>query len=176
MGGASFAITSPLEPYNNYRADDGMIQAKTPMPALTAKQTALIMAAHAAHSAVSQFRCGGPATTANVAAAHMALEATATNEDMHRFLRMKNFSGVVDPRWTAAEVCKLARLQDTAHARWMAAVQRGDWGHAREADNDHQLAHIMMGMKDPNLRILLSCGQYIFNCGVKTEAQILATL
>jgi hypothetical protein len=134
------------------------------------------MAAHAAHSAVSKSRCGGPATTANVAAAHMALEATATNEDMHRFLRMKNFSGAVDPLWTSADVCKLAKLQDVAHARWMVAVQRGDWAHAREADNDHQLAHIMMGMKDPNLRILLSCGQYIFNCGVKTEAQILATL
>jgi hypothetical protein len=176
VAGALFASTAPVEAFDSARAMIGIVQSKTPM---TPPDAALLHATHAAHHANSDFECGvGPAPTASVKAAHMALEATAATEEQHHFFRMKDFSGVADPRWTAPQVCQWARLQDAAHERWMDAVMQGDWAHARQADDDHQLAHICMNLDNPALEVRFSCGPslHVSDCPVLTCQQVLATL
>ena len=154
--GALFTLSPPLEPFDADRANVGIVQSKTPM---APPATGVLHDTHTAHSKTSDFQCGtGPAPTASVRDAHIALEATATTEEQHHFLRLKDFSGTPDPNWSQQDVCRWARLQDEAHERWMTAVSQGDWAHARQADDDHQLAHICMNLKDPNLKVRFSCG------------------
>jgi len=128
---------------------------------------------------VSNFRCGvGKAPPAGiVAATHASLEATASDEREHHFLSMKAFSGVVDSGWSADEVCQWARLQDRFHHEWMEFVAAGDWGHSRQAETDHQLAHICMGLRDPGLLVRFSCEpDRISSCPVQTCEEALASL
>jgi hypothetical protein len=165
----------PLEAYNSYRAGVGVVQSKARMPTPDA---ALLHATHAAHLAVSDWRCmvGPPPTAGIVQAAHVALEASAETEDQHHFLRLKDFEGFVDG-WMAAEACRWARLQDRFHERWMVAVGRGEWGAARRADDDHQLAHVCMGLRDDRLLVRFSCApDDIRDCPVLTCRQALAAL
>ena len=157
--GATFEPADPIEPFDAQRAGVGTIQSATLMQLPSSKQMALLQKTMQVHTAVSNARCGTGAEPAAgvVTSAHMALEATATSEKQHHFLRMKAFSGAVDPQWTPAEECKWARLQDLYHHQWMEAVARGDWGHSREAENNHQLAHICMNLRDPRLKVKFSC-------------------
>jgi hypothetical protein len=78
VAGAAFGVPAPLETYSSYRAAVGGVQSKT---AMVPPDPTLLHATHAAHRAVSDFRCGvGPEPPAgSVQAAHLALEATATN-------------------------------------------------------------------------------------------------
>jgi len=132
-------------------------------------QMTLLHRAHEAHGAVSSWRCGSAPrpTDGIVPAAHLAYEESAANETQAHFFAMKPFSGYVDPHWTPDEVCGWARLQDTFHARWMAAQEIGDWAGARQADTDHLFAHLCMNDASPRLRVLFSCGnaQRIDGCG-----------
>ena len=174
--GALFTLSPPLEPFDANRANVGIVQSKTPMipPA-----TGVLHDTHTAHSKTSDFVCGtGPAPTASVRDAHMALEATATTEDQHHFLRLKDFSGTRDPDWSPQDICKWARLQDAAHERWMDAVSHGDWAHARQADDDHQLAHICMNLKHADLKVRFSCSTslHVEDCPALTCQQVLDTL
>ena len=54
----------------------------------------------------------------------------------------------------------------------------GDWAHARQADDDHQLAHICMNLDHPGLQVRFSCGPslHVSTCAVQTCRQVLATL
>jgi hypothetical protein len=174
--GALFSLSPPVEPFDANRANVGIVQSKTPM---TPPATSVLHATHTAHQQTSNFQCGtGPAPTASVRDAHMALEATAITEDQHHFFRLKDFSGIPDPDWSPQQVCQWARLQDAAHERWMNAVSQGDWAHARQADDDHQLAHICMNLKHPDLKVRFSCGPslHVEDCPVLTCQQVLATL
>jgi len=132
-------------------------------------QMALLHQTHGAHGAVSDWRCGlAPRPPDGVVpAAHLAYEQSAADETQAHFFAMKPFSGYVDPHWTPDEVCGWARLQDTFHARWMAAQEIGDWAGARQADTDHLFAHLCMNDASPRLRVLFSCGnaQRIDGCG-----------
>ena len=91
---------------------------------------------------------------------------------------MKDFSGAHDPEWSSQEICKWARKQDEAHGRWMEAVSHGDWAHARQADDDHQLAHICMNLKHADLKVRFSCSTslHVEDCPALTCQQVLDTL
>lgn len=174
--GALFTVPPPTEKRNGYRERLGMVQADTLMPALTAQQLQLLDASHAAHHAVTEFKCGtGPAPAAGIVLkSHIALEATARTEAEHHFLRLKDFSGAEDPLWTRAEVCKWARIQDKAHHAWKDQVLLGKWGRARLMDNDHLNAHICMGLKTDKMLVRFSCDGPISSCPKETCEQYLA--
>ena len=159
--GAAFTIPPKLEDENKARANDGLMTKKAVLSPLSSTQMELLHATHMAHVAVSNWRCGASAPAAGIVTrAHQAFEATAKNETEHHFFRMKDFAGAVDAGWSAAEVCALGRFQDDAHERWMKAVEALDLIHARAADNDHQMGHICMGVKDERVTTirLSTCG------------------
>jgi hypothetical protein len=132
-------------------------------------QQMLLHQTHAAHAAVSDWRCGlGPQPPDGIVrTAHLAYEQSAESETQSHFFALKPFSGVEDPRWTRDELCGWARIQDVFHQRWMAAQEIGDWAGARQADTDHLFAHVCMNDATPRLRFLFSCGngQRIDSCG-----------
>ena len=150
------------EKLNKARQAMGTVQANTKMPALTPQQEDLLEATHLAHHAVDDWQCGvGPNPGPDVVKkAHLALEATARNEDEHHFLRMKDFSGRLDPKWTPEEVCKWARIKGKFHHLWKDAVLEGKWGLSRLHENNHQNAHRCGGMK-AGLIVRFSCGKGI---------------
>lgn len=168
--GALFTVPPPTEKRNSYREQLGRVQADTLMPQLTDAQKVLLAASHAAHHAVTLFKCGeGPAPVAGIVqTSHMALENSARNEPEHHFLRMKDFSGAEDPLWTKDQVCRWAKIQDIAHHRWMDEVLKGKWGRSRLFENDHQNAHICMGLKHERLLVRFSCAGKIGTCPKET--------
>lgn len=179
VAGATFELLTPTETYDPKRGGLGAIQTSQAVPVPKSRQMGLLHDTMAAHQAVSDFRCGvGPAPApGSVTAAHVAFEATATTEKQHHFFRMKAFAGYTDPGWSPADVCRWARLQDRAHERWMQAVMGGDWEHSREAENDHQLAHVCMNLRDPRLLVRFSCAPgRISSCPVRTCDEVLAGL
>lgn len=147
-------------------------------PALTSEQLRLLHATHEAHRVSSEAKCGGPAPTGSVQAAHVALEASARTEAEHHFFVLKAFSGIMDPRWTPAEACKWARLQDADHMRWMAAVEAGNWAASRKAENDHQASHFCANLRDERLKIRRTdCGDSNVNhCAIETCFDVLKRL
>lgn len=156
--GANFKLPK-RELVNKPRRELGTVQANTRMPALTPQQVDLLEAAHMVHHAVDDFQCGvGPDPGPGVVRdAHLRLEATARDEEEHHFLRMKDFSGRLDPKWTKEEVCKWARIKGKFHHQWMEAVLEGKWGLSRLHENNHQNAHRCAGMK-AGLIVRFSCG------------------
>lgn len=158
LKGASWSLPY-REPVNKPRQGLGTVQANTRMPVLSPHQLDLLEAAHFAHHAVDDFQCGlGPDPGPNVVReAHLRLEATARDESEHHFLRMKDFSGRLDPKWTKDEVCRWARIKGKFHHQWMEAVIDGKWGLSRLHENNHQNAHRCSGMK-AGLIVRFSCG------------------
>lgn len=158
----------------------GTIDYDTKQPPLLGAQLHLLHMTHAQHRAVSDWRCGvGPQPAPGVVAqAHLALEASARNETELHFFGLKAFSGDVDPRWSPAEECKWARLQDADHERWMRAVEAGDWAASRKAETSHQNAHFCMNLRDERLKIRRpDCGAAnASQCPVLTCGQVLAGL
>lgn len=146
--GSGLVVWPPAEPYDAARAALGAIVTVTPptQPALTDEQQALRLATHAAHASGNR-----------VQAAHLAFEASATTETMHHFFRIKDFSGDVDPGWAPADAARWHALQHRFHIAWGEALARGDWFATRQADTDHQLAHICASLKDDRLLVLFSC-------------------
>ena len=149
-------------------------------PPLTEHQRHLLHETHRVHQAVSDWRCGvGPEQPAGaVGAAHVAFEASARNEaELHRF-GLKAFSGEEDGRYSRAELCKWARLQDAKHEAWMTAVEAGDWAASRKAETSHQVAHLCMNLRDDRLLVRMpDCGAANASaCPIETCAQILGRL
>jgi hypothetical protein len=162
------------EPYDSVAASQPILQLRVRQPTLTSEQTELLHATHAAHKAVSDWRCGvGPEPAAGIVQdAHLAFEASARTTTEAHFFRMKDFSGAVDPDWAPDDVCTIARLQDAAHLRWMDAVLAGNWDLARAADTDHQNAHLCMNIgTSPRLTVRFTCDSSISDCPIQTCAE-----
>ncbi len=180
--GALFEVPAPTEAFDTARSRVDAVSRRVSFVAWTPAQVQALHDTHAAHQAVSDFRCevGLPPTPGAVDAAHRRLEGLARNIIEQHFFMMKAFSGVVDPAMTKAEECQWARKQDAAHERWMNAVLAQDWFQSRTAENDHQLAHVCMNNKDARVLILPYCKNpfdpnwNIFNCPVISCEQWLA--
>src|SRR5262245_37550071 len=179
VAGADFEPPTPTEEYDTARGGVGVVASAGRQSPLDSHQMGLLNDTMAKHSMVSNFRWGTGAKPRPdiVAKTHLALEATASDEKEHHFLSMKAFSGAVDPGWSADQVCQWARLQDRYHMQWMESVAVGDWGHSREAENDHQLSHICMGLRDARLLVRFSCEpDQISECPAQTCEQALTAL
>jgi len=179
VAGAAFDPPAPTQPYDPQRASAGAVQNVGSIPVPNGHQLGLLQATMDAHSAVGEWRCGTRAAppAGIVQKTHMTLEASATSEKQQHFFSMKAFSGEVDRGWSVGEVCRWAHLQDVFHHAWMEAVADGDWGHSRQAETDHQIAHICMGLRDERLLVRFSCGPSpISTCPVQTCEQALAGL
>lgn len=132
----------------------GTIDYDHPQPPLTQQQLVLLHATHEAHKAVVAWRCGrGPKPEDGIVLrAHLALEDAARNEAELSFFEIV-FWGDVDPRWSPAEVCAIAELEDYDHGQWMAGVAAGSWAQTRKAKNNHNGDHACMNLRDPRLKI-----------------------
>lgn len=149
------SMTSVQKLYKNI----GIIDYDHKQPPLTPEQIALLQHTHELHHQQTDYRCGvGTNPTESVDAAHQAFEASARNETEHHFFVMKRFSGDVDPRWSTAQVCAIARNTDTAHHKWMDALIAGSWAASRKAENDHQQWHFVLNLQDPRLLLRFDCG------------------
>jgi hypothetical protein len=153
--GSANLVPPPAARFDSAQADVGMIDSRVTLPLLTAAQLELLHATHLAHRAVSDWKCGtGSAPVGDpVHAAHLAFEASAIDAQQSHFFRMKDFDGLNDG-YSAADMCRWARLQDARHERWMRAVEARDWFAARVlADTPHHLAHLCANLRDPNLLV-----------------------
>ncbi len=174
FGGALFNFMQPTELKNDARWVSGRVKVVPGHPIqLSADQKALIDRVHLFHMQSANLGCGSTTPGGAVQDAHMAVEASARNEDEAHFLRMKDFSGATDPRWSQKALCNIKILEDQAHMEWAEHVKAGQWGFARLVDNDHQAFHICRGLKDSRLLIRPSCGLEIGKCPLKTCAQYL---
>jgi len=145
--GSGLVVWEPQEPYDAARGALGAIVTVPPTrPPLTQDQTAALLVAHMAH-----------AMGRGVQAAHLAFEGLARDEPEHHFFRIKDFSGEVDPLWSTDDIASWKALQHRFHLEWGASLARGDWFATRQADTDHQLAHICASLKDDRLLVLFSC-------------------
>ena len=174
VAGSEYPILPPEEPSDSVKASQPILQLRVRQPGLTSEQKQLLHATHAAHKAVSDWRCGvGPEPAAGIVQdAHLAFEASARNDTEAHFFRMKDFSGAVDPDWTPDQVCTIARLQDAAHERWMDAILAGNWDLARASDTDHQNAHLCMNIgTSSRLTVRFTCDSSIENCPITTCAE-----
>ena len=179
-GDAAFTFGPIPSEVDGAREDMAPVNTRRLLPPRTPAQQELLHQTHAAHAAVSSWRCGeGPSPAPGIVpAAHLAYEASARTETEQHFFAMKPFSGYVDPRWTQDQVCQWARIQDVFHRRWMQAQMAGDWAAARQADTDHLFAHLCMNDATPELRVLFSCGnrQRIDSCGKLSCADALSVV
>ena len=170
----------PIEPeelYDSLTASQPILRLRERQPALTPEQMELLHATHAAHKAVSDWRCGvGPEPEPGIVQqAHRQFEASARTPNEAHFFRMKDFSGAVDPDWTPGQVCVIARLQDAAHERWMDSVMAGDWDRTRAADTDHQNSHLCMNIgANPRLTVRFTCASGIEHCPIQTCPEAVA--
>jgi len=165
---------TPPQPYDSLTSSQPILQLRVQQPSLTSEQTELLHATHAAHQAVSDWRCGvGPEPAAGIVQdAHLAFEASARTANEAHFFRMKDFSGAVDPDCRPDQVCTIARLQDAAHERWMDAILAGNWDLARASDTDHQNAHLCMNIgTSSRLTVRFTCDSSIENCPIQTCAE-----
>lgn len=105
--------------------------------------------AHAAASGIGLFPLG-------VDQAAQAYEADAKSRDELHFRQMKRFTGFCDPRWGAADCTRWKGVQHKFFAQWTAAESVGNWRDARNADSDHQLAHICTNYWNPDLDVRFS--------------------
>jgi hypothetical protein len=175
--GAGITVAPPAAPYDSARGVLGMVTTKTPSPLPDATEAGLLTTATAAHNALS------PTT----GAARIAAEDSADDESEHHRFRLKDFMSDCDPAW--GDGCaRWHPVQNRFFSTWLAAVLRGDWFAARQADTDHQLAHICAAVKDDRLLVMFSCPagrgrlqpdgstSSMDNCPVTTCAQALPTL
>jgi hypothetical protein len=168
--GAGLVILPPSEPYDSARGVLGMVRTKTLSPRPDELEAGLLMTATNAHNALS------PTT----GAARLAAEASADDEAEHHRFRLKDFLSDCDPAW--GDGCAAWHApQNRFFTKWLAAVERGDWFAARQADTDHQLAHICAAVHDDRLLVLFSCPAGLGDagsmdrCPVTTCAAALAT-
>lgn len=170
--GAGIVVAPPAAPYDSARGVLGMVRTKTLSPLPDATEAGLLTTATNAHNTLSSTT--GPA--------RIAAEDSADDESEHHRFRLKDFMSDTDPAWTASDVMGWHALQNRFFSTWLVAILRGDWFAARQADTDHQLAHICAAVKDDRLLVLFSCpagrgdAGSMDRCPVTTCAQALATL
>ena len=153
----------------------GTIDYDVKQPPLTDEQLRLLHETHRCHAEASAARCGGPPATCSTSQAHLTFEASARNETEHHFFVLKRFFNDPDPRWTLQEQCRIAKLEDVDHMRWMNAVAVGSWAGARKAENDHQNSHHCMLLRDSRLQVRRTdCALNVNKCPVETCEQVLA--
>lgn len=153
----------------------GTINYDVKQPDLTPEQLTLLHKTHQCHYEKTVELCGGPVASCSAGAAHLAFEASARNEQEHHFFVMKRFFNDPDPLLTPSERCRIAKLEDFDHMRWMNAVATGSWANARKAENDHQNSHHCMLLKDPRLKVRRTdCGLNVNKCPIETCEQVLA--
>jgi len=177
--GAVGFTAPPNGPYDNAAGDIGEIKTRIHLDKLTANQQALLHATHAAHAATTRWLCGEPgAAPGDVFGGHYAFEASATSVTQSAFFKMRDFWGYWNPRWTPAEKCKIAKLQDRMHLNWMAAVEALDWEHARIAANDHLQAHLLANLgRTPRLLYRFSVPGLLHNAWpARTWGEVLGSL
>lgn len=155
VAGASY-VTPPNGPLDPIRAKAGLVDAKVHFT-LTANDVKLLHVTHEMHAWSTDFNNGArpdPPPVGAVGNAHFNYEsACGGDETCIHFRRMIDFSGAMDSTYTADEQHTLRTLQDEAHARWMAAQEKGDWCAVRGEDENHSLAHLCAALKDPALEI-----------------------
>lgn len=105
--------------------------------------------AHAAASGIGMFPLG-------VDEAARAYEADAKSRDELHFRQMKRFTGYCDPRWGSEGCLRWKGVQHRFFAAWTAAESVGNWRDARNADSDHQLAHICTNYRNVELDVRFS--------------------
>lgn len=105
--------------------------------------------AHAAASGIGLFPLGVDQAAQNY-------EANSASRNELHFRQMKRFAGYCDPRWTAEGCLKWKSIQHKFFHQWTSAEEKGNWRDARNADSDHQLAHICTNYYNPDLDIRFS--------------------
>lgn len=105
--------------------------------------------AHAAASGIGMFPL-------SVDAAAKAYEANASTRDELHFRQMKRFTGYCDPRWGSENCTKWKGVQHKFFHMWTLAEKAGNWRDARNADSDHQLAHICTNVRNSDLDVRFS--------------------
>jgi hypothetical protein len=178
VAGASFTPIPPPATYDTNRGSVGfaIAQSRNRMPVLTAEQLTALQAVQPIHKQFVDGLCGSAPPLADpevLHERHMDLDMTAQSESMHHFFLMKDHEFVADPLWDKEDACRFAILADRAHDRWIQAIIDGDWGVARESDNDHQAAHLCMGIDDANLQVRFSCGAPSGSCPLRSCADLL---
>lgn len=112
----------------------------------------LLRAADSAHAAAS----GIGLFPVSVDAAAQAYEGDAKSRDELHFRQMKRFTGFCDPRWGVEDCWRWKLVQHRFFHLWTAAEEAGNWRDARNADSDHQLAHICTNYWNPDLDVRFS--------------------
>lgn len=183
----------PSRAWDSARFAEGRLDFRNPRPPLTATQKALNAATHQAHAAVTAEQCGwGPPTKPGIVReAHLALVASARNEEEKHLFQAPAFSGQIDTDcthgqcWNRDEVCAWGQIKDVAHhcamlnlnamggpAPTMPGVQVSGFTGKDSRVTDawvcwviHQLAHVCAAYRDDTILARFPCDQQnINNC------------